>query len=57
MAHQENPDGQPVDMAGPHSPHFSAEVNSENIAPWTEVEEGRYMPRRIRGSFQGRALG
>ncbi|MCI0701837.1 MAG: hypothetical protein L0241_12205 [Planctomycetia bacterium] len=25
--------------------------------PWEEIETGRFMPRRIRGSFRGRALG
>jgi hypothetical protein len=24
---------------------------------WEEIEAGRFMPRRIRGSFRGRALG
>lgn len=24
---------------------------------WEEIAPGRYMPRRIRGSFRGRALG
>lgn len=26
-------------------------------SPWEEIEAGRFMPRRIRGSFRGRALG
>ncbi len=26
-------------------------------SPWEEIEPGRFMPRRIRGSFRGRALG
>jgi hypothetical protein len=26
-------------------------------APWEEIENGRYMPRRIRGSYRGRELG
>jgi hypothetical protein len=26
-------------------------------APWEMIEAGRYMPRRIRGSFPGRELG
>jgi hypothetical protein len=33
---------------------------SENVNPtpaWEEIEEGRYRPRRIRGSFRGRELG
>jgi hypothetical protein len=27
------------------------------IAAWEEIAAGRYMPRRIRGSCRGRALG
>jgi hypothetical protein len=27
------------------------------VAPWEQVEPGRFMPRRIRGSFRGQALG
>jgi hypothetical protein len=41
----------------PVHPHFSAEVDPAEVAAWTEIEEGRFMPRRVRGSFQGRALG
>jgi hypothetical protein len=43
--------------AGSDGPHFSIDENTGEIAPWTEIEEGRFMPRRTRGSFQGRALG
>jgi hypothetical protein len=25
--------------------------------PWEEIEPGRYMPRRVRGSCRGLALG
>lgn len=25
--------------------------------PWEELEPGRFMPRRVRGSFRGQALG
>jgi hypothetical protein len=28
----------------------------ENVAHWTEIEEGRYQPRRTRGSLRGREL-
>jgi hypothetical protein len=28
----------------------------EHVAHWTEIEEGRYQPRRTRGSFRGREL-
>ncbi|MBL8848611.1 MAG: hypothetical protein JNG89_02965 [Planctomycetaceae bacterium] len=39
-------------------PHFSTEADPvENVAAWTEIEEGRFMPRRVRGSNPGRALG
>lgn len=33
----------------------AAEIDAE--APWEEIEPGRFMPRRVRGSFRGRALG
>ena len=36
---------------------FSLDGDMTDIAPWTEIEAGRFMPRRVRGSFQGRALG
>jgi hypothetical protein len=46
------------DIAGPNGAQFSIDgVDSENVAPWTEIDPGRFMPRRVRGSFQGRALG
>ncbi len=45
------------DINGPQSPHFYTERDSADLAAWTEVEEGRYMPRRVRGSNRGRALG
>ena len=39
-------------------PHFSVDPEQEQDLPaWTEVEEGRFMPRRVRGSCRGRALG
>lgn len=44
-------------MAGPESPHFSTDGDAAELPAWTEVEEGRFMPRRVRGSYQGRALG
>jgi hypothetical protein len=37
-------------------PHFAGEVEAEP-QPWEEIESGRFMPRRIRGSYRGRALG
>jgi hypothetical protein len=55
--------------SGSNSPHFKLESNlgsdnhpakslsAESFSAWEEVESGRYMPRRIRGSCTGRALG
>ena len=45
-------------LSGPESPHFCTDADTEeNVPAWTEVEEGRFMPRRVRGSGVGRALG
>ena len=40
----------PQERAASQSPDASE-------APWEEIEPGRFMPRRVRGSFRGRALG
>ena len=34
----------------------SSNLESEVLA-WEQIEAGRYMPRRIRGSYRGRELG
>ena len=39
------------------SPHFSTDDDAADLAAWTEIEAGRFMPRRVRGSYLGRALG
>jgi hypothetical protein len=44
----------PADL---ESPHFTFDGESQDRSAWTEVDEGRFMPRRIRGSCLGRALG
>jgi len=36
-------------------PHLPGEVDT--IHAWELIDTGRYMPRRIRGSFRGRELG
>jgi hypothetical protein len=36
---------------------FTGEAGPEEAPAWEEVATGRYMPRRIRGSYKGRALG
>jgi len=33
------------------------ECAAETVQPWEQIETGRYMPRRIRGSLRGRELG
>jgi hypothetical protein len=45
------------DLAATDSPHFTLPPETEEVVAWEEVEEGRFMPRRVRGSCQGRALG
>jgi hypothetical protein len=44
-------------LIGPEVMHFSINGDSSELAAWTEIEPGRFMPRRVRGSFLGRALG
>jgi hypothetical protein len=44
-----------VEMIAPDQ--FSDEAGLEGIPAWEEVSAGRYMPRRIKGSCKGRALG
>ena len=36
---------------------FSAEAGHDEVRAWEEVDAGRFMPRRIKGSCKGRALG
>jgi hypothetical protein len=38
-------------------PHFTEEPEPEEVRAWEQVDVGRYMPRRVRGSCRGRALG
>jgi len=37
--------------------HFAAETDADSPPAWEEVATGRYMPRRVKGSCKGRALG
>ncbi len=39
------------------APHFVDEPATGEVRAWEEIDAGRYMPRRIRGSCKGRALG
>ena len=36
---------------------FLGEAGPDDVPAWEQVEDGRYMPRRIKGSCKGRALG
>jgi hypothetical protein len=36
---------------------FADESRPGEVQAWEEVDAGRFMPRRIKGSCQGRALG
>ena len=36
---------------------FSHEAPTGEVTAWEEIDTGRYMPRRIKGSCKGRALG
>jgi len=37
--------------------HFGDEIRTNEVPAWEEVDAGRFMPRRIKGSCKGRALG
>jgi hypothetical protein len=41
----------------PDIAQFSTDGDLAEMPAWTEVDPGRFMPRRVRGSNQGRALG
>lgn len=36
---------------------FATEAETAEVQAWEQVDTGRYMPRRIKGSCRGRALG
>jgi hypothetical protein len=37
--------------------HYSHEDATSEVPAWEEIDTGRFMPRRIKGSCKGRALG
>jgi hypothetical protein len=45
------------DAPVPGAPHFVDEPAPGEVRAWEQLETGRYMPRRIKGSCKGRALG
>jgi hypothetical protein len=46
--------GNRVDLA---VPEVADDVEAEQTPAWERLENGRYRPRRIRGSYRGRELG
>lgn len=42
---------------GASVPPTVEEVEVEQLQAWEQIEDGRYMPRRVRGSCHGRELG
>jgi hypothetical protein len=38
-------------------PPVADSSEEEQMAAWEQIEKGRYMPRRVRGSCHGRELG
>jgi hypothetical protein len=45
------------DLTGPEGPHFAPTDQAAQLEAWTEIDTGRFMPRRVRGSYLGRVLG
>ena len=35
----------------------AAEHEARHVLAWEQIEPGRFMPRRVRGSFRGGVLG
>jgi hypothetical protein len=48
---------QPGNQSQEIAAHFSHEPETGDVQAWEEIDTGRYMPRRIKGSCKGRALG
>ena len=40
-----------------HPEREDASTPPAEVPAWEQIEDGRYRPRRIRGSFRGRELG
>ena len=49
--------GNATDHTEASIPLIPVDVEAENPLAWELIDAGRYMPRRIRGSFRGRVLG
>jgi len=44
-------------LASATAAQFTDEPGTDEVKAWEQVDTGRYMPRRIKGSYRGRALG
>jgi hypothetical protein len=44
-------------IEGAGQPETPIDSATSDVLAWQMIEQGRYMPRRIRGSFRGRELG
>jgi len=53
----ENKSPEKQNTVDPTALQFSIDDDAAGLPAWTEIDEGRYMPRRVRGSYHGRALG
>jgi hypothetical protein len=47
----------PPEVVKPSVGRTFPQTAEEEAPAWQMIEAGRYMPRRIRGSFRGRELG
>jgi hypothetical protein len=47
----------PAGEIEPVAAQFTVEAEVADVRAWEQVDNGRYMPRRIKGSCKGRALG
>jgi hypothetical protein len=45
------------ELAPVATPPLSDEAHGGGAPAWEQIEPGRFMPRRIRGSFRGGKLG
>jgi len=48
---------QPDEAQRATATQLAAVAEPAAVPPWEEISTGRYMPRRIKGSCKGRALG